>query len=631
MLRYVVGVSLVTLVIVILRLITDKKIARKYHYAMWLVIPVFMLLYPFVNFSVTLPPISVFICKTETVAASDSNDNRDEYIFTNPNPLEPIDSGVNNGATVNQQEEDKINWDATAKNVSLLISNSILAVLFIYNVGFYFYVVRRRSLIKTDEQSGLKVYKLNVAKTPFLFGKCIYIGNEDEDLSIYVLCHEVCHYRQGDTIWIILRYIVFALNWYNPLIWIAFALSGIDCELACDEKVLEVLGSEAASSYGKMLLKLANTHNAGVLSLTVSTGLKGAFTVMKKRITSIKKPNTNNRCVLIICLIIMIITAGCSLVEYVSEESDGLSSVSVEEFSVDERLFGEWSGEAEGTEVVFRFWNNNTGSMTLTGYGYETTADYTYSADGTYLTIYGEGFDGNRGTYAVDGDLMTLLHNGALCLRRCDSIVNAPDVSSLSDGLYTVTMTSAIITDESGNKTCMFYPWTQYEVDQTFVDSLVTGQNLDLSGWGGYGIITIQDISTEAQEPTYYLGTNYTGLRRTFSTDTASFSFYQEEGSEMWKLFSSGYVPVMQQHEMMRMVIAEDCIIYDAYSLLHGDHPEMTSEEYEDVIQFRNTSLTEGVSDSITDFFEVFGYTQYDYTVIRVENNEVTEIYFWYV
>ena len=177
----------------------------------------------------------------------------------------------------------------------------------------------------------------------------------------------------------------------------------------------------------------------------------------------------------------------------------------------------------------------------------------------------------------------------------------------------------------------MFYPWTQCEVDQTFVDSLVTGQNLDLSGWGGYGIITIQNISTEAQEPTYYLGTNYTGLRRTFSTDTASFSFYQEEGSEMWKLFSSGYVPVMQQHEMMRMALAADCIIYDAYSLLHGDHPEMTSEEYEDVIQFRNTSLTEGVSDSITDFFEMFGYTQYDYTVIRVENNEVTEIYFWYV
>ena len=93
----------------------------------------------------------------------------------------------------------------------------------------------------------------------------------------------------------------------------------------------------------------------------------------------------------------------------------------------------------------------------------------------------------------------------------------------------------------------------------------------------------------------------------------------------------SGNLPVVLQYGMMRVIIAEDCTIYDAYSLLHGDHPNMSPEEYEDIIQFRDTSLTEGVSDSISDFFDVFGYTQYDYTVIRVENNEITEIYFWYV
>jgi len=630
MLRYVIGISVITIIITLIRFLTDRKISRKYQYAMWLVIPAFMLLYPFVNVTVTLPFVPLPNNKAEFAVTYNGADADDDISFADHSSLVPIDSD-NNSIAVIQQENNEINWEATFKITSLIVSGCIFTMLLLYNIGFIAYVARRRSLIRIDRKSGLKVYKIDIAATPFLLGRSIYIRDEDETFSRYILCHEVCHYRQGDRLWIILRYVVLVLNWYNPLIWASFVLSGIDCELACDERALIELGQEEASSYGNMLLELAKNHSAGSLNFTVSTGVKGAFVVMKKRITSIKRPHKNNRVILIISILIVSITAGCSLVEYASEESGVLTYNSEGELSTDERLFGEWLGESDGTDVVFRFWDNNTGSMTLVSYGYETTTEFTYSADGTYLTLYGDGFDGNRGSYAVGGDLLTIVHDGTLCLRRSVSIINAPSIGSLPDGLYTVTMTSNVIPDDRGNETCMFYPWTQYEVNQDFIDSLATGQSIDLTDWGGFGIITIQDISTEAQESENYIGTDYSGLRKSFTTDTTSFSFYQEEGSDKWNLFSSGYLPVMQQYEMMRMVIAEDCTIYDAYSFLHGDHPNMTPEEYEDVIQFRDTSLTEGVSNSISDFFDVFGYTQYDYTVIRVENNVVTEVYFWYI
>ena len=650
MLRYIVGVSIVTTAVLILRLITDRKIARKYQYAMWLVIPVFMLMYPFVNISITLPKMPVFTDKTEEAVTYDSTEAGNNLSFANPGLPLQIDSDVNSDGTEDQHEERRINWDATLRNISLLISGCILTVLFIYNVGFVFYVVRRRSHIKTSEE-GLKVFKLNTAATPFLLGRGIYISDEDEGFSRYVVCHETCHYRQGDPLWIIVRYVVLVLNWYNPLVWAAFALSGIDCELACDERVLTVLGKEDASSYGNMLLELARMHSAGSLNFTVSTGARGAFAVMKKRITGIKYPNRNNRAVLITCAVLVMIIGGCSLIEYDevgTELSDPLStevlgsSYTHEEqsLSMDEQLFGEWdviennsvaSTIGEDEILGFTFNNDNTGTIRVLTGGVETTADMTYSADGSYISFHVDGFHIPRACYTVGGDLLTIIHNGSLCLRRSLSIINAPSIGSLPDGLYTVTMTSYVFPDDSGDETCMFLPWTQYEVDRDFIDSLATGQTLDLTEWGGFGLITVGQISDEILDSETYIGTNYTGLRKSFTTDTVSFSFYQVEGSDKWKLFSSGYLPVIQQYEMMRMIIAEDCTIYDAYSLLHGDHPNMTPEEYEAVIQFRDTSLTEGVSNSISDFFDVFGYTQYDYTVIRVENNVVTEVYFWYV
>ena len=67
----------------------------------------------------------------------------------------------------------------------------------------------------------------------------------------YALAHELTHYRHLDHIWSLVRLVCLALWWFHPLVWAAAWLSRRDGELACDEGVLERLGSEHRLPYGR--------------------------------------------------------------------------------------------------------------------------------------------------------------------------------------------------------------------------------------------------------------------------------------------------------------------------------------------------------------------------------------------
>ena len=41
-----------------------------------------------------------------------------------------------------------------------------------------------------------------------------------------------------------LAWLVCVVHWFNPLLWLAFILLARDMEMACDEQVLEQLGTE---------------------------------------------------------------------------------------------------------------------------------------------------------------------------------------------------------------------------------------------------------------------------------------------------------------------------------------------------------------------------------------------------
>lgn len=52
MIRYIIGVSLVAVVIMIIRVLTDGKILKRHQYALWLLIPIYMIASPFLKINV---------------------------------------------------------------------------------------------------------------------------------------------------------------------------------------------------------------------------------------------------------------------------------------------------------------------------------------------------------------------------------------------------------------------------------------------------------------------------------------------------------------------------------------------------------------------------------------------------
>lgn len=90
----------------------------------------------------------------------------------------------------------------------------------------------------------LPLYITEAVETPCLFGvlrPAIYLTHEaaSEPVTLaHSVEHELTHYRHGDHIWALLRCLCLVLHWYNPLVWLAAALSRRDAELACDEATI---------------------------------------------------------------------------------------------------------------------------------------------------------------------------------------------------------------------------------------------------------------------------------------------------------------------------------------------------------------------------------------------------------
>ena len=76
----------------------------------------------------------------------------------------------------------------------------------------------------------------------------------------YILLHEQHHIRRGDHVVKLLVFVALCLHWYNPLVWLAFVLTGKDMEMSCDEAVIRKLGPEVRADYSASLLSLATGY-----------------------------------------------------------------------------------------------------------------------------------------------------------------------------------------------------------------------------------------------------------------------------------------------------------------------------------------------------------------------------------
>ena len=105
------------------------------------------------------------------------------------------------------------------------------------------------------------IYESEFVDSPFVFGVMkpkIYLPmHMDEGTAAHVIAHERAHLARRDHWWKVLGYLVLALHWFNPLVWVAYILFCRDIELACDERVVKGLDGAARADYSQALLSCA--------------------------------------------------------------------------------------------------------------------------------------------------------------------------------------------------------------------------------------------------------------------------------------------------------------------------------------------------------------------------------------
>ncbi len=110
--------------------------------------------------------------------------------------------------------------------------------------------------------------------------------------ALHVLRHELCHVKNRDHLWGILRLACCALHWFNPLVWLAASMSYTDSELSCDDRVTASLAPQEREAYANVLVLSAARRTAPGLSV-LATGMTTPTKKLKARVLAIlagKKP-----------------------------------------------------------------------------------------------------------------------------------------------------------------------------------------------------------------------------------------------------------------------------------------------------------------------------------------------------
>lgn len=83
----------------------------------------------------------------------------------------------------------------------------------------------------------------------------------------FVLAHERAHLRRRDHIWKPLGWLLLSVHWFNPLVWLAYALFCRDVEYACDESVVGGLDADGRRAYARALLECSSPRRAAACAV----------------------------------------------------------------------------------------------------------------------------------------------------------------------------------------------------------------------------------------------------------------------------------------------------------------------------------------------------------------------------
>ena len=196
-----------------------------------------------------------------------------------------------------------------------------IAAMLLYTAISYL-LLRRK--VATAVRLRDNIFQSENVATPFVLGIIkpkIYLPFQMEEKNLaYVIAHEEAHIRRKDHWWKPLGFILLAIHWFNPLMWLGYILLCRDIELACDEKVIKTMDGESRADYTQALVACSISRR----SIAACPLAFGEVSV-KNRIKSVMNYKKPAFWIIIAAVIICIVVAVCFLTDPAVSVDESLS------------------------------------------------------------------------------------------------------------------------------------------------------------------------------------------------------------------------------------------------------------------------------------------------------------------
>ena len=146
-----------------------------------------------------------------------------------------------------------------------------------------------------------------------------------------VIAHEQAHIRRKDHWWKPVGFLLLAVHWFNPVMWIAYILLCRDIEASCDEKVIRTMGREEVRAYSTALLN-CSIHRRRIAACPLAFGEVG----VKERIKRVMHYRKPAFWVVIAAAILCMVIAVCFLTNPAASPVLALNGRDVSNLNVDE-------------------------------------------------------------------------------------------------------------------------------------------------------------------------------------------------------------------------------------------------------------------------------------------------------
>ncbi len=267
--------------------------------------------------------------------------------------------------------------------------------MLLYALGSYLRLRRRTAASAPFRKD---VFLCDGIGSPFILGifrPRIYIPSRLASPQIsLVLAHERAHLRRRDHWWKPLSFLLLAVHWFNPLLWLAYVLLCRDIELACDERAVRDMAAPDRADYAQALLDCSfPRQSAGLCPLAFGeVGVKQRV----KNVLDYRKPAF---WIAAGAVVVCLLAALCFLTEPAAVLPGESSVVSAEYASVGENVSLPPEAWMELSALIedHRGWRFPSGTDPLGLLSRSVTLRY---ADGSYVLVhhqYVSGFDFLRG------------------------------------------------------------------------------------------------------------------------------------------------------------------------------------------------------------------------------------------